>query len=99
VRGEGHAEEISELAVEVRGAALWMLESADEDIRERTKTLGEEAEGDALAGAGIPREEREAAVGDTELDAAKKGIDSGSWVKRVGGHVGPKRVQLESVEG
>jgi hypothetical protein len=72
VSGERHAEEVAELAVEVHGAALGMLDGADDDVGQGAEPLGEQAQGDALAGARVAGEHGEAAVGDAELDAPEK---------------------------
>jgi hypothetical protein len=77
VCGEGYGEEITELAVEVHGAALGVLDGADEDVGQRAQALGEQSQGDAFASAGIAGEHGEAAVGDAELDAADEAVDGG----------------------
>ena len=99
VRGERDAEEVSELAVEVHGAALGVLDGADEDVGQRAKPLGEQSQGDALAGAGIAGEHGEAAVGDAELDAPEEAVDGGRGEERVDGDVGSEGMELEAVEG
>ena len=48
VGGERYGEEVAELAVEVHGAALGMLDGADEDVGQSAEALGEQAQGDAL---------------------------------------------------
>jgi hypothetical protein len=75
VTGEGDAEEVAELSVEVHGAALGMLDGADQDVGQRAEALGQEAQRDALAGARVAGEHRETAVGDAELDAAQVAVD------------------------
>src|SRR5258708_26116396 len=77
VRRERDREEIAELAVEVHGAALGMLDGADHHVRQSAKALGEQAQGDALSGVGVAGEHGEAAVGDAELDAAHEAVDGG----------------------
>ena len=98
VSGEGDGEEVSELAVEVHGAALGVLDGADEDIGQRAKSLGEQTQGDALSGAGVAGEHGEAAVGDTELDAPNEAVDGGCGEERVVRDVGAEGVELQSVE-
>ena len=78
VGGERYAEEVPELAVEVHGAALRVLDGADEDVGQGAKALGEQAQGDdALSGARVSGEHGEAAVGDAELDASDEAVDGG----------------------
>jgi hypothetical protein len=99
VRGERDPEEVGELAVEVHRPALRVLDAADEDVGQRAEAIGEEAERDALAGAGIAGEHREPAVGDPELDAAEVAVDRGRREKRIDRNVGAKRMELEAVQG
>ena len=98
VGGERDAEEVSELAVEVHGAALGVLDGADEDVGQGAKALGEQAQGDALAGARIAGEHGEAAVGDAELDAPDEAVDGGRGEERLVGNVGAEGVELQAVE-
>ena len=98
VRGERHGEQISELSVEVHGAALRMLDRADEDVGELSESFGEEPQGDALPGARISSEHGEAAVGDAELCASEVAVDGWRGEERVGGDVGSEGMELESVE-
>jgi hypothetical protein len=44
VGGERHGEEVSELAVEVHGAALRVFDGTDEHVGQHAKTLGEQAQ-------------------------------------------------------
>jgi hypothetical protein len=53
VGGERHGEELSELAVEVHGAALGMLDGANQDVGQGAKPLGQKAQGDAFARARV----------------------------------------------
>ena len=98
VSGQGDGEEISQLAVEVHGAALGMLDGADEDIGQRAQALGEQTQGDALSGAGVAGEHGEAAVGDAELDATDEAVDGGGGEEGFGRNVGAERMELQSVE-
>nr|WP_165373617.1 hypothetical protein [Sorangium cellulosum] len=50
--------------------------------------LTHEPERDALAGAGVAGDEREAAVGDAALDAPQEGVDLWRDVERLDGEVG-----------
>jgi hypothetical protein len=61
-RGEGHTEEVAELAIEVGDPALGVLDDADHDVAQRGEPRGDEAQGGGLAGAGVAGEEREAAL-------------------------------------
>src|SRR5580692_11358102 len=98
VSGEGYGEEVSKLAVEVHRAALGMLDGADEDIGQSAKALGEQAQGDALSGAGIAGEHSEAAVGDAELDASDEAVDGGGGEESFGRNVRAEGMKLQSVE-
>ena len=96
VDGERDAEEVAELAVEVDGAALGVLDGADDDVGQGAEPLGEQAQGDALSGAGVAGEHGEAAVGDAELDAAEEAVDGGRGEEGVGGDVGAEGVETSS---
>ena len=75
-----------------------MLDGADDDVGQGAEALGEQAQGDALAGAGVAGEHGEAAVGDAELDAAEEAVDGGRGEERLGGDVGAEGVKLQAVE-
>ena len=78
---------------------LWgVLDGADDDIGERAQPLGEQAQGDTLAGAWVAGEHGEAAVSDAEFDAAEVAVEGGSGEERIDGDVGPERIELEAVE-
>ncbi len=95
---EGHGEQVAELAIEIHGATLGMLDGADQNIGQGAEALGEHAEGDAFAGAWIAGDHGEAAVGDSELDASDEAVDGGGGEECIGRHVGTKGMKLESVE-
>ncbi len=59
---ERDAEEITEFAVEVGQIALWMGQHTDGQIGESGQALGQQAQGDTLAGAGIALDHGEAAL-------------------------------------
>jgi hypothetical protein len=46
VRTEGHAEEVPDLAVEIRQSGLWAREDADHDIPQSREPCREQAQGD-----------------------------------------------------
>ena len=98
VRGQGDGEEIAELAIEVHGAALGMLDGADEDVGQCAKPLGEQAQGDAFPRARVAGEHGETAVGDAELDAADEAVDGRGGEECLVGHVGTKGVKFQSIE-
>jgi len=98
VRGKGDAEQVAELAVKIHSAALRMFDGADDDVGQRAKSLGEKAQGHALAAAGIAGQHREAAVGDAEFDAAQVTVDGGRSEQRVGGHVGAEGMEFQTIE-
>src|SRR5690606_18597040 len=76
-----------------------MLEGPDEDIGQGAEALGKQAQRDALSGARLAGDHREAAVGDTELDAAEEAVDQGRGVERLDRDVGTEGIELESIEG
>jgi hypothetical protein len=75
VVGQGDVEELAELTVKVGESALGMVDGADADVAAAVEPVGEKAEGDAFAGAGLAGDEGKAAVVHGELDAAAKGVD------------------------
>jgi hypothetical protein len=95
---ERDAEEVAELAVEVAGATLGMLDGADHDVGQGAEPRGEQAQRDALARAGIAGEHGKAAMGQTELDTTKEGVDGRRNIEGLGGHVGAERGVLQAIE-
>jgi hypothetical protein len=93
------AEEIAELPIEIGGAALRVLDGPDRHVGQGAEVLAHEPEHDALAGARVAADEREAAVGDAGLDAPQEGMDRGRNVERLDGHVGAKGIKFEAVKG
>jgi hypothetical protein len=98
VDGEGDGEDVTELAIEVHGAALRVLEGANDDVGQSAKALSEQAKDDALAGARVSRDHGEAAIGDAEFDAPEVAVDGGGDEECTHRDVGTKRMELESVE-
>lgn len=89
--GERDAEEVAELAVEVGGEALLVLELPDHDVAPATQAIGEEAQDDALAGAGLARDPtRRRAMGHKSLTVAPKGRSRETFISRVCGCVGKR---------
>ena len=100
VRREGDAEEIAELAVEVGHGTLRMRERADGEVAHLGEPLGEQAQHDALAGAGLAGDEREAALAHVALlDAPAEGLDLGRREQRLGGDLRGEGIPLETVQG
>jgi len=60
VCGEGDAEEVAELPVEVAGAALGVLDGADDDVGQAGEAVLQETERDALSESGLVRPTLEA---------------------------------------
>src|SRR5260221_13218194 len=75
-----------------------MLERSSGDVGQLSQSLGEEAQGDALSGAGIAGEQGEAAVGNAELDAPKIAVDSGRSEESIGGDIGSEGMEFQAVE-
>jgi hypothetical protein len=79
VRGKRDAEEIAELAVEIHGARLRVLDGTDDEIAHGCEAGVEQAESHAFSGAWVAGDHDVAAVGDAELDAAQERVDGGGW--------------------
>ena len=62
VRLEADGEDFTHFAVEVREAALRMIEHPDLDIGQTLQALGEQPQRDTLAGTGFAVHERKAAL-------------------------------------
>ena len=63
------------------------------------EAIGEDAQGDGLAGPWRSGDEGEAALADELLGAPAEGLGSAADVQRLDRHVGGERVPLEAVEG
>ena len=98
VRGQLDAEQIAHLAVEVGKAGLRPADDADLDVALGAKALGEDAQGDRLAGAGRAGDEGEAAFADELLDAPAERSMRRVTCKRLDRHVGCERVPFEAIE-
>jgi hypothetical protein len=98
VVGQGDVEELAELTVKVGESALGMVDGADADVAAAVEPVGEKAEGDAFAGAGLAGDEGKAAVVHGELDAAAKGVDGGGEAQSIEGDIRAKGVEFEAKE-
>src|SRR5262249_27632608 len=96
---ERDPEEVAELAVEVAGATLGMLDGADHHVGKRTEPRGEQAQGDALSCTGVAGKHGEATVGQADLDAPEEGVDERRDVEGLRGQVGAEGDVLQAVEG
>src|SRR6185436_10159481 len=99
VGAEADTEEIAELPIEVADTALGMFDIADDHVGQSPQSIGEQAQGDGLAGPWVSGEQRESAVRDAELDAAKEGVDHGRGVEGLGGDIRTEGGKLEPIEG
>ncbi len=72
---EGHAEQVANLSIEVAAPALRMVDAPDAHVAHLPEPVGEQSQGDALSGTGLPGDHDEAAVGHGERDAASECID------------------------
>ncbi len=70
VAAELDAEQVAHLAIEVGEIGLGPAAQADLDVTLLREPLGENAQGDRLAGAGSPGDEGEAAFANQLLDAS-----------------------------
>ena len=98
VRVQGKAEEVTELAIEIHGARLRVLNGADDDVGHGLQPFAEQAQGDALSGARVARDHDISAVGDAELHAAEEGVDGGGGVQGLDGDVRAKGVEFQAVQ-
>jgi len=92
-------EQIAHLAIEVGEARLRPADDADLHVAPRLQPVGENAQGDGLAGAGRAGDHGEAAFADELLGAPAEGLDAAADVQGLDGHVGSEGVPLEAVEG
>ena len=76
VRAQLDAEQVAHLAIEVGEAGLGPADDADLDVALLAEALGENAQGDGLAGAGRAGDEGEAAFADELLDAPAERLDA-----------------------
>ena len=98
VGAEFDAEQVAHLAIEVGEIGLGPAAHADLDVALLREPLGENAQGDRLAGAGSAGDEGEAAFADQLLDAPAERLDARRDMERLDRHVGRERVPLEAVE-
>ena len=100
LRAQDDAEEVAELLVEVGQMALGMREGADGEIGQPAEPVGEEAEGDGLAGAGLAGDEGEAAFADEALlDAGAKELDLRRHEQGFQRQLDGEGIPLEAIEG
>ena len=92
------AEQVAHLAIEIGEIGLGPAAHADLDVTLLGEPLGENPQGDRLAGAGSPGDEGEAAFADQLLDAPAERRDARRDMKRLHRHVGRKRIPFEAVE-
>jgi len=95
-----HGEQVAELAVEVGEVDAGVGECGDGEVGEPGEAGGEQAQGDALAGAGGAGDEREAALaGVGVLHAPAEVLDGGGGEQGLGRQLGAEGVPLEAIEG
>ena len=92
-------EQVAELTVEVGEVGAGVGECGDGEVGQALEARGEDAKGDALAGAGHPRNQREAALAHVAvLDPPGEVVDAGGGEQRLGGQLRGERVPLQAVE-
>ncbi len=94
-----YAEEVAELAVEVGDAALRVADHADGDVAQTGEPLGQDAQGDRLAGAGRAGDEGEAALAHLALYAEAEVLDARRDVECLRRQLGQEGIPLEAEEG
>jgi hypothetical protein len=77
VRRQGDAEEVSHLAIEVGQSALRAGEHAGDDIGQGGEVVGESAQCDGLAGAGVAGDESKPALANEAFKAPAEVLDLG----------------------
>ena len=98
VGAELDAEQVAHLAIEVGEIGLGPAAQADLDVTLLREPLGENAQGDRLAGAGSPGDEGEAAFANQLLDAPAERLDAPRGMERLDRHVGRKWIPFEAIE-
>ena len=100
MRAQRHGKDVAHFAVEIRQVALRMIDRADRDVGQSRETLGQQAQGDALAGARIAVDHREAAFADLGvLDAPAEVLDPRRHIDRLGRQFGREGIPLQPVQG
>jgi hypothetical protein len=98
VGAEFDAEQVAHLAIEVGEVGLGPAAHAHLDVMLLREPLGENAQGNRLAGAGSPGDEGEAAFANQLLDAPAERLDAPRDMERFDRHVGRKRIPFEAIE-
>ena len=100
VRLELDAEQLAQFAVEVGEVALRMVECGDGDVGKPLEALAEQAQRDALAGAGIAMDQGETALAHVlVLDTPEEVLDRSGDAQGFSGKLLRERVPFEPVEG
>jgi hypothetical protein len=98
VRGEGDAEELAELAIEVGHSALGPGQLPELDVGEVAEFVGEQSQGHRLAGTGLSGNESETALAHLVLDAPAEVVELGRAPEGLHRDVRGEGVPLEAVE-
>ena len=100
VGSEAHPEDVAEFAVEVAEAGRGSGEDADGEVRHAAEAVGEQPQGGALSGAGLPGDEGEAAfAGEPVLDAGAEALHGLILEQGFHRQLRRERVVAEAVEG
>ena len=75
VRGEGHAEEISQFSVEVDHRGLGATEESDHDVPQGAEPIGEDAQRRAFPASRLAADQGEAAFADLVFDPPAEALD------------------------
>jgi hypothetical protein len=97
---ERDAKHFSQLAIEVAQVALRVIEYPDGEVRLAFKAVGQRAQHDALAGAGISLDQGEAAFADMDvLDTPEEVVDLRREVECFAGQLGAEGIPFQAKLG
>lgn len=100
MRAQRHGEQLAELAVEIREAALGVVDGADGEVRQPGEALGEQAQHHAFAGARFAVDHRKAAFADLRLlDAPQEVLHARGDIEGLDRQLRGEGVPFQPVEG
>ena len=100
MRAQRHGKDIAPFAIEIRQIALRMIDRTDRHIGQARKTVGQEAQSDALPGPRIAVNHRKAALPDLRmLDPPAEVLYPGRHGDRLGRQFRGEGIPLQPLEG